>query len=154
MDYKHCCVVDAEGFFVVFVLALYRQFYDQPPLGEGGLPNWSKVETRMEWMPEGHQMAEGERLVDEERPPAIRSHAGVAGFICPRWDDTAGGWVEASTAEEIAAWEAEHPAPNPVPEAPNETELLRAKVEALETDKAERAELEAMAAAIERGLTL
>lgn len=62
-----------------------------------------------------------------------------------RWDGTQ---VVERTPEEIEADRAEIPAP-----PPSETEQLRAKVEALEAEKAERAELEAMAAAIERGLS-
>lgn len=63
-----------------------------------------------------------------------------------RWDGTQ---VVERTAEEIEADRAAIPAP-----PPSETERLKAQVAALEADKAERAELEAMAAAIERGLSV
>lgn len=127
MDYKHCCVIDAEGFFVVFVLALYQRVYGPPPV-EDGAPNWSKVETRFEWVPDHYRLTEGERLIDSYSP-ITRHHAGAAGFIRPQWDDAAGGWVEASTAEEIAAWEAEHPVPPPGPPSVEErVKLVEAQI--------------------------
>ena len=43
--------------------------------------------------------------------PLKRLHAGGAGFVRPRWDEDAAAWVEGATAEELAAWEAAHPAP-------------------------------------------
>lgn len=63
-----------------------------------------------------------------------------------RWDGTQ---VVERTAEEIEADRAAIPAP-----PPNETEQLKAQVAALEAEKAERAELEAIASAIERGLSV
>lgn len=59
---------------------------------------------------QGYKMAEGERLLDV-LPPIIKDHAGSAGFVCPWWDEDAGMWCEGATAEELTAWEAEHPAP-------------------------------------------
>ena len=63
-----------------------------------------------------------------------------------RWDGTQ---VVERTADEIEADRAAVPAP-----APSETEQLKAQVAALEAEKAERAELEAIASAIERGLSV
>ena len=50
-------------------------------------------------------------LVDSETTPDRKQHAGSTGFVRPRWDEDAEMWVEGATAEELAAWEAEHPAP-------------------------------------------
>ena len=58
----------------------------------------------------GYKLAEGERLLDAS-PPLIKDHAGSAGFVRPRWDEAAETWVEGASAEELAAWEAEHPDP-------------------------------------------
>ena len=91
MGYKHCCVVDADGVYKTFVLVLMEQ-------GE----NPEKVQ--------GYTLAEGERLLDAP-PPGIKMQAGGAGFVKPRWDEDAAAWVEGATAEELAAWEAAHPAP-------------------------------------------
>ena len=63
-----------------------------------------------------------------------------------RWD---GEKAVERTTEEIEADRAAIPTP-----PPSETEQLKAKVAVLEAEKAERAELEAMAAAIERGLSM
>lgn len=51
----------------------------------------------------------------------MRPQAGAVGFIRPRWSGSA--WVEGATVEEIADWEAEHPAPEPP--ALTEMERLR-----------------------------
>ena len=91
MNYKHCCVIDAEGVYKEFVLVLMEQ---------GG-----KTENV-----QGYTLAEGERLLDAS-PPGIKMQAGGAGFVKPRWDEDAAAWVEGATAEELAAWEAAHPAP-------------------------------------------
>ena len=69
---------------------------------------------------------EGDRLLlrTEERPqPHMRENAGFAGFIRPKWDDMAEAWVEDATAEEVAEWEAEHPAPDPPSRPPTNGEL-------------------------------
>lgn len=94
MNYKHCCVVGADGAYKTFVLVLLEQGQD----GE-------TTETV-----QGYTLAEGERLLDVH-PPIIKAHAGSTGFVCPRWDEDAETWVEGASAEELAAWEAEHPAP-------------------------------------------
>lgn len=91
MHYKHCCVVDAKGFYKDYVL----------------------VQTENEEQTVvGYTMQEGDMLVDSETTPDRKLHAGGAGFVKPRWD--AETWVEGATAEELAAWEAEHPDPVPL----------------------------------------
>lgn len=94
MNYKHCCVVGADGAYKTFVLVLLEQGEDD-----------EIAETV-----QGYTLDEGERLLDVQ-PPLIKNHAGSAGFVRPRWDEDTETWVEGATAEELAAWEAEHPAP-------------------------------------------
>lgn len=90
MHYKHCCVVDAKGFYKDYVL----------------------VQTENEEQTVvGYTMQEGDMLVDSETTPDRKQHAGSAGFVRPRWDEDIAAWVEGATAEELAAWEAKHPAP-------------------------------------------
>lgn len=105
MKYKHCCVVGADGAYKTFVLVLLEH-------GEDG-----KTVERVQH----YKLAEGERLV-ATKPPAMRSYAGATGFIKPRWDSIE--WVEAASAEEIAAWEAEHPAPEVPEPQPSTDEIL------------------------------
>ena len=90
MHYKHCCVVDAKGFYKDYVL----------------------VQTENEEQTVvGYTMQEGDMLVDSETTPDRKQHAGSTGFVRARWDEDAETWVEGATTEELAAWEAEHPAP-------------------------------------------
>ena len=91
---KDCCVVDADGFYKIFVTVKTGQGVDGEP-----------TETVL-----GYKLAVGERLLDAP-PPGIKMHAGGAGFVKPRWNEDAAAWVEGATAEELAAWEAAHPAP-------------------------------------------
>ena len=90
MHYKHCCVVDAKGFYKDYVL-VQTENEDQTVVG--------------------YTMQEGDMLVNSETTPDRKQHAGSTGFVRPRWDEDAETWVEGATAEELAAWEAEHPAP-------------------------------------------
>lgn len=99
MDYKHSCVVDADGVYQTFVLVLLEQ-------DEEGEPTENV---------QGYKLAEGEQLIDTA-PPAMRQHAGTSGFITPKWDTGTSAWIEGATAEEITAWEAEHPDPVPLEE--------------------------------------
>ena len=94
MNYKYCCVVDANGSYKTFVLVLLEQ-------SEG-----SKTTESVQ----GYTLTAGERLIDTA-PPTKRQHAGSAGFVKPRWDEDAAAWVEGASEEELAAWEAEHPDP-------------------------------------------
>ena len=90
MHYKHCCVVDEQYFYKEYVL----------------------VQTENEEQTVvGYKMQDGDMLVDSETTPDRKQHAGGAGFVRPRWDEDAAAWVEGATSEEMAAWEAEHPAP-------------------------------------------
>lgn len=90
MHYKHCCVVDAKGFYKDYVL----------------------VQTENEEQTViGYTMQDGDMLIDSETTPDRKQHAGSTGFVKPRWDEDAETWVEGATAEEQAAWEEEHPAP-------------------------------------------
>ena len=97
MNYKYCCVVDADGSYKTFVLVLLEQ-------SEG-----SKTTESVQ----GYTLTAGERLIDTA-PPTKREHAGTAGFVKPRWDENDETWVEGATDEELAAWEVEHPDPVPL----------------------------------------
>ena len=97
MEYKHSCVVDADGVYQTFVLVLLEQ----------------NEEGETTENVQGYKLAEGEQLIDTALP-AMRQHAGTSGFITPKWDSDTSAWTEGSTAEEIAAWEAEHPDPVPL----------------------------------------
>ena len=57
---------------------------------------------------QGYTLGEGERLIDASFP-RLRAHAGDAGLIDPIWNESE--WVEGASTTQIAAWEAEHPAP-------------------------------------------
>lgn len=102
MNYKHCCVVGAKGFYREFALVL-------PETQQGGT-----VEDKVQ----GYELLPGETLIDALPP---------VGLVKPKWQDST--WKEAATAAEIAAWEKAHPAP-PVP-PPTENERLRADVDFL-----------------------
>lgn len=91
---RDCCVVDAGGLYHAFVTVQTGQDTDG-----------TTTETVL-----GYKLAEGEHLIDAA-PPAMRQHAGSAGFVRPRWDEDAAAWVEGATAEELAVWEAQHPDP-------------------------------------------
>lgn len=114
MNYKHSCVIDADFIYKTLVLVLLIQ-----------------ADRGQEWKVQNYTLSDGERLIDAD-PPTMRPYAGAAGFIRPKWDTDTAGWVEAATAEEIAAWEAEHPAPE-TPEPAPTVEELQAKITALTT---------------------
>lgn len=126
------CVVDADVFYKIFVTVQTKQ-------GADG----KQAETVL-----GYKLKEGERLLDVQ-PPLIKVHAGSSGFVKPRWDSTAETWTEGATAEELAAWEVEHPAPE-VPEPPEPSGDLEERVAALEQAQAEI--WSAQAAAIREGV--
>ena len=98
MNYKHSCVIDAQNLSKTFVLVLLVEDEEQ------------QQEEQIQY----YELLEGELLVDTA-PPVMRPYAGAVGLIRPKWDADTAQWVEAATEEEIAAWEAEHPAPE-VPE--------------------------------------
>lgn len=90
MSEKFYCVVDARGYFKNYV--------------------YTHADESGQEVVQHYQLLEGERLLDTKRPTK-RLHAGSAGFVCPRWGEDAAAWVEGASEEELAAWEAEHPAP-------------------------------------------
>lgn len=94
MDYKHSCVIDAQNLYKTFVLVLLV----------------ANEEHQQEEQIQYYELLEGEMLVDTA-PPVMRPYTGADGFVAPKWDKATSAWVEAASAEEIAAWEAEHPAP-------------------------------------------
>ena len=119
---KHCSVIDAEGKHVPYVLVKTRD----KPLEDGGTEQVEEVQN--------YTLKDGEQLVDAS-PPVMRQHAGSTGFLSPIWDGSQ--WAESAAADEIAAWEKEHPAPEikPAPKTNAELEAenatLRQQVSAL-----------------------
>lgn len=101
--YKHCCVIDAQGSYSDFVQVHIYTALD------------GSTEDRVQH----YTFKPGERLVDA-MPPSSKPYAGATGFIRPMWDDTAAAWAEGAMSEEIAVWEAEHPAPAPAEPTPQE----------------------------------
>ena len=126
-DEKHCSVIDAEGKHVTYVLVKIRD----KPLEDGGTERVEEVQN--------YKLKDGEQLVDAS-PPVMRQHAGSTGFIAPVWDGSQ--WAETATADEIAAWEKEHPAPEVVSppmsnaELEAENKLLKAQI-AAQSDRAD-----------------
>ena len=109
MAYKHSCVVDTNAIYKTLVLVLLVENEDH----------------QQEEQIQHYEMLEGEMLVDTV-PPTMRPYAGAAGFIRPKWDAAASAWVEGATEEEVAAWEAEHPAPELPESVPTAEERLTA----------------------------
>lgn len=109
MAYKHSCVVDTNAIYKTLVLVLLVE----------------NEEHQQEDQIQHYEMLEGEMLVDAV-PPTMRPYAGAAGFIRPKWDAAASAWVEGATEEEVAAWEAEHPAPELPESVPTAEERLTA----------------------------
>ena len=124
---KHCSVIDAEGRHVTYVLVKIRD----KPLEDGGTEQVEEVQN--------YTLKVGEQLVDAQ-PPVMRQHAGSVGYIAPVWGGS--DWQEIATADEIAAWEKEHPAPEikPAPmtnaELEAENKLLKAQI-AAQSDRAD-----------------
>nr|WP_300183062.1 hypothetical protein [uncultured Agathobaculum sp.] len=94
---KHYSVVDENNNYITLVRVRAEQDADGTP-----------TETVL-----GYKLKEGERLLDVQ-PPLIKDHAGSAGYVKPRWDEDGAAWIEGASAEELAAWEAEHPDPVPL----------------------------------------
>ena len=105
---KHCCVIDAEGKLVTYVLVKIRD----KPLEDGGTEQVEEVQN--------YTLKVGEQLVDAQ-PPVMRQHAGSTGFLSPIWDGSQ--WAETAAADEIAAWEQAHPAPEVKPSPKSNAEL-------------------------------
>ena len=94
---EHRCVVDEDNLFISFCVC-----------------NLFSVGDDIEFIPQGgYKVPDGCCLLDA-KPPTMRMHAGTAGFITPKWDEDTEAWIEAATAEQIAAWETEHPDPVPL----------------------------------------
>ena len=112
---KHCSVVDAEGKHVTYVLVKIRD----KPLEDGTTEQVEEIQN--------YTLKDGEQLVDAQ-PPVMRQHAGSTGFIAPIWGGS--DWQETATADEIAAWEQAHPAPEvvPIPKSNAELESENAKL--------------------------
>lgn len=121
LSYKHCCVIDSAKHYKTFVLVT------QEPDESGEMQN----------IVNNYTLFPDEELIDTY-PPVFRPYAGADGFIKPFWDGSA--WAEEATTEEIAAWELEHPAP----EIPEPTPDLADRVNTLETEKADKAEVQAV----------
>ena len=124
---KHCSVVDAEGKHVTYVLVKIRD----KPLEDGTTEQMEEIQN--------YTLKDGEQLVDAQ-PPIMRTHAGSTGFLSPVWDGSQ--WAETAAADEIAAWEQAHPAPEVVPapmsnaELEAENKLLKAQI-AAQSDRAD-----------------
>ena len=112
---KHCSVIDAEGKHVTYVLVKIRD----KPLEDGTTEQVEEIQN--------YTLKDGEQLVDAQ-PPVMRQHAGSTGFIAPIWGGS--DWQEPATADEIAAWEQAHPAPEvvPIPKSNAELESENAKL--------------------------
>lgn len=119
---KHCSVIDAEGKHVTYVLVKIRD----KPLEDGTTEQVEEIQN--------YKLKDGEQLVNAS-PPVMRQHAGSTGFLSPIWGGS--DWQETATADEIAAWEKEHPAPEVKPAPKSNAELeaenatLRQQVSAL-----------------------
>ncbi|MFV0497182.1 MAG: hypothetical protein ACK5L0_03285 [Candidatus Fimivivens sp.] len=97
MSYKHACVVDADGLYVSLVLVLTEPTQDGTE--QAAIQHYT--------------LQEGDVLIDAA-PPDYRAYTGAVGLVTPCWDGAT--WIEAATTEEVAAWEAAHPAPEaPLP---------------------------------------
>ena len=129
---KDRCVADANGFYKIFVTIRTDQSEDG-----------TRTETVL-----GYKLKEGEQILDA-LPPLKKNYAGGVGFVKPRWDEDTAAWVEGASAEELAAWEAVHPAPV-IPEPPEPSGDLEERVVALEQSQAEI--WSAQAAAIREGV--
>ena len=115
MKERHCCVIDAAKKYTTFVLV---QTVERPQK-DGST---AEVEEILHY-----KLKDGEQLVDAQ-PPVVRQHAGSTGFLSPIWDGS--DWRETAAADEIAAWEKEHPAPEvkPAPMSNAELESENAKL--------------------------
>lgn len=116
MNEKYSCVVDANGYYKTLVLEVLRK----------------KIDGTEAWEVQHYELQDGESLVprtDDCRQPTERPHVGAVGFVRPKWNADTSTWVEGAMAQEIAAWELEHPAPDPMP--PSLEERNRADIDFL-----------------------
>lgn len=91
---KRYCVIGLNSLYKAYVIVQKAKVNED-----------KEIETVIDY-----KMDYGDRLIDAA-PPAIRNNAGAKGFVKPKWAEIAQTWVEGATAEELAEWEAEHPAP-------------------------------------------
>lgn len=110
--YKYATVVNLNGEYQTRVLILSIEDTDTGVVSE---------------QIQHYELKGGETLI-EAQPPVMRPYAGADGFITPRWNFEDSIWEEGATTAEIAAWEAEHPAPQMIP---SQSEKLRADVDFL-----------------------
>lgn len=89
MSRRQCCVISKDGFYKTLVLVIQKNGVD---------------------VVEYYKMGDGDILLDVV-PPELRINASTTGFVRARWNEATKTWVEGATAEEMAAWEVEHPAP-------------------------------------------
>ena len=123
MEYKHCCVIDALKFYKTLVLVIIRN----TPGEDGSVTSEAEVQY--------YTMLPGESLI-ETKPPSMRQHAGALGFVKPKWDEDSNRWAEGATEDEIADWEAEHPAPEEPEDPTPPGGDLEGRVAALEAAQA------------------
>ena len=123
MEYKHCCVIDILKFYKTLVLVIIRN----TPGEDGSVTSEAEVQY--------YAMLPGESLI-ETKPPSMRQHAGALGFVKPKWDEDGNSWTEGATTEEIADWEAEHPAPEEPEDPTPPSGDLEGRVAALEAAQA------------------
>lgn len=109
-------VIDSQGFYKTYVRK-----------DENGAPMY-------------YVLSPGERCI-EAVPPFFRGSAGDGGLVRPLWNENKQEWTEGASAEDVEAFDAQHPAIGPAPP-------LESRVNVLETETA------AISAAIERGLAL
>lgn len=110
MKYKYSCVIAQSGAYRDYVLVLLEE----------------SANGAVSEIVQSYVMQEGEQLIGT-MPPVLRGHAGTEGFVSPVWNGKT--WTEGASAKELAAWEAEHPAPETPSPPPTETEQLRADVD-------------------------
>ena len=80
MSVKYCCVVDAIGKYITYVLVV-----------DGQVQNYN--------------LKDGETLISA-RPPMLRPCAGETGLVSPAWNGSQ--WEESATEAELAEWEERH----------------------------------------------
>lgn len=107
MSSPYRCVVDADNIYVDCVEVTVVNHRDAET---------DDIEPIL--VPQHYRLKPDESLINAT-PPTPRLYAGWPGLVRPRWDWDAETWVEDASDTEIAAWEAEHPAPEmsePVPD--------------------------------------
>ncbi len=112
MDYKKAQVIDLDG----FLINPYVLVCENPESPE------TDALTII-----GYTLKSGETLLFETMPMLRIDASSQFGFIKPNWND--GGWVEGATEEEIAQWEIDNPAPEPVEPVPTVWDEMAAAIQ-------------------------